>query len=376
MKPKLMILIDTGIIGGPGKGLFQFLNTADQNRFDYVLCNFLYPGGASREFINAARQRGLNLRLIRQSCRFDPSPVWQAYRIAAEEECNVIQSHGYKSHLIAAIVSRILHIPWIAISHGWTSEDFKVRVYHALDQILLKQAEVAVAVSPPLYSTIAGWRGQNKRTEMILNAVDSGEIPGSQSGAAIRKNLGILPDTLTLGCFGRLSHEKGQSVLLSAIAQLLPANPNLQLLIVGDGPAEATLRRQARSSGIERNVTFLGHQSQMRGYYEAIDLLVIPSYSEGLPNVLLESMSLGVPVLATNVGAVREVITHRTNGWVVHPGSAEDLCSGLAEAIADRSLLSKMGDRARASLNPKFSATLRSQRLLSLYDEVIEQWAA
>lgn len=369
-KSKVMIIIDTMVIGGPGKGLFQLLRHADRSAFNYVLCNFRYPDPKSREFIDEARRQGINLRLLTQNFRFDPSPLREAVALAREEQCTIVQSHGYKSHLVAGYASRKLSIPWVAVNHGWTTENLKTRLYHSLDNLSLRRADVAVAVSPPLFQRLKILRPAPKRTELILNAIDPQELSGIEGGPFTRARAGFRRGDFVLGTFARLSPEKGHTHLFHALKNLLPRYPRLRLLLLGEGPHKPALVNELQTLGIDSYVKFLGYQSAMRDYYEALDLFVLPSLFEGLANVLLEAMSIGIPVIATRVGAAAEVITPGISGWLVPPADAEALATAIGQAVDDHLGRLRIARCGKLSLMPKFCPRARAARFIEIYQSL------
>lgn len=370
MYPKPLIVIDTAIIGGPGRGLFQLVKRFQENSVGYLLTIFKYHRPKSNEFAAEAVKNNVNLAELRQRFRFDPSPIWELWKLARQGKYNLIQSHGYKSHLVAAVVARLSGMPWVAFAHGWTAENRMVALYHKLDRILLRYATVVVAVSPQLMEIFSGLRGPHKRTELILNAVDRNAIAGKNDGETIRREYGVGKEGVLIGCFGRLSFEKGQDILLRAFARILQNFPQCQLIVLGDGPSRSELEKIARELKIEEKIHFKAHDNQILDYYHAIDLLVLPSRSEGLPNVLLEAMSFSVPVISSDVGAVSEVIRHGENGLIVPPSDEEALCRCLANALSNRTRLKEIGKAGAESLMPKFCPKVRSQKILNLYKEI------
>ena len=371
MKPRVLIIIDTVIVGGPGKGLFQFIENASKATFDFQLCNFEYRNPRSREFIERAAEEQINLKLFRQNYRFDLSPILQAYRLAKHQHYNILQTHSTKAHLIAWLLRRVITIPWLAVAHGYTNEDWKIRIYNRLDRWLLNQADRVVAVSPLLHYTLSTSRGNKKPTELILNAVDENEIRGHPGCSEVRRHCNVKSSGLLIGAFGRLSPEKGQENLLIAFGKL-KKNPATSLILVGDGLDRNKLENLAVELGISSRVFFHGHQKFMRDYYDAIDLLVLPSLSEGLPNVVLEAMALGKPVLSTDVGAIREVISAGDNGWIVPPGDTGALSRALDEILSEPDNLKKFGIKARESLFPKFSPVERVKKFARLYELILK----
>jgi glycosyltransferase involved in cell wall biosynthesis len=369
---KVMIIIDTGILGGPGKGVLQFLQHETSRRYSYVLCGFQYRRPKSTQFVDAALAANCDLCLLPQRFRFDPLAIREACRIARAKGVALVQSHGYKSHLVAQLVSNHLNLPWLAMTHGWTREDWKVCLYNSLERRLLKRAEIAAVVSPPLLEEIATLRGPTRPTRLILNAVDPDEIKGEDDGAAIRRRYGIPGDRTLLGIFGRLSPEKGVLVGLDAFARVARQGTDSHLIFVGDGPLAPALHQQLVALRLIQRVTLAGYQSEMRGFYKAIDLLVIPSLSEGLPNVLLEAMALGLPSVCTRVGAIPDILRNRETGWLVPPGDASALAGRLSKVILAKNHLQSVGAAAQESLYPRFSPAVRVAEFLSIYDELID----
>lgn len=370
MKPKILILIDTGIIGGPGKGLFQLLRHA-HNKVEYLLTNFSYPPPMSSQFNDFATTHGFHIHLLRSRFRCDPGPVLECIRLVKEGGFTLVQSHGYKTHIMAWLIAKATGIPWIAFAHGWTTENWKVRLYHKLDRLFLRWCDRAVAVSPKLFDTISSLRGTHCKTTLILNAVDQDEIPRGCVSPSVRERLSISASAKVLGCFGRLSSEKGQAFLIKAFRKFQEKHPDSALILTGDGPDRGSLETLIANLGLTTKVHLCGYQPGMRDFYEAIDLLVLPSLSEGLPNVALEAMALEKPVLATDVGAVAEIITHGENGWMVQAGDETLLANSLLEIFSSPSLVTRIGKVAKASLHPKFSAQGRANAIVALYKEVL-----
>jgi glycosyltransferase involved in cell wall biosynthesis len=368
---KVMIIIDTAILGGPGKGILQFLRHETSGEYSYIVCGFEYRRPRSTQFIDMARAAGCDLRLLPQRFKFDPLAISHALGIARAEGVSIVQSHGYKAHVIAFTLAHRLKIPWLALTHGWTSEDWKIRAYNNLERLLLKRADIAATVSPPLYEEVQSLRGTKRPTHLILNAIDPKEISGSETCNAIRTRFGISANSCVIGVFGRLSPEKGVFIGIESFAEVARAEDRFHLLIVGDGQMYGETKARIHELGLGNRVTLAGYQQDMKGYYQAIDLLMIPSLSEGLPNVLLEAMSLEVPAVCTRVGAIPEVIHDGENGWLVKPNDAPELARRLTEILEHADRLPLIGASAKKSLYPRFSPEHRVKEFVSIYDELL-----
>lgn len=356
--------MDTGIVGGPGKGLFQLLRHMPAEAAQFTVCNFDRGKSRSREFIDVARRAGVDLVLFTQKFKLDPGVLKQARQLVEERGFDLVQTHGYKANVIGNGLRRRLGLPWLCVMHGWTAEGWRMRVNNAIDRRLIRRADHVIAVSPPLFEVAQRLRGAAACTQ-ILNAVELPEqiepLPGREGRP------------LTLGVFGRMSPEKGHQVLLDALALAKDELPDIKVLFAGDGQEEQALRARSQRLGLDSMVHFLGYQSDMTPLYHGIDLLVLPSLSEGLPNVALEAMSHGRPVLATKVGAVPEVLEDGVTGWLVTPGSVTALAGKLRDVCSRSEDLAGFGIRARASLHPKFSASERAQRFLGIYEQMTDR---
>lgn len=354
--PKPFSLIDTGLIAGAGKAIMQLYGHPKLSGLHYLIGNFDYGGRISTEFNDTVAAEGYHLKLFSQRFGLDPTPIREVLQTMRDGGYNLIETHGYKGHLIGYCCSRFAGIPWVAVAHGWTAENWKIAVYNALERFLLKRADAAVAVSPPLYDTLLGLRG-SENTHLVFNAIELQEPVVTAPSS----------ERVTLGVIGRFSPEKGQDVMLDALPAVLNAHPQVHLRVIGDGQERAALESRAARLGISDAVTFTGWRSDMPEQYAMLDALVLSSRSEGLPFAVLEAMSYGLPVIATQVGAIDHVIEHTKTGWIVAAGDPQALAAGINGALKDLAELRRVGHAGRASLHPKFSPDARANAMYKLY---------
>lgn len=374
-KPKVLIMIAAGEISGPGKGVFQFLEHAPAGAFEYVLCNFDVRQRPAGQFIEEALRRKLNLRLLRQRMPLDPALITQALSVIREHDINVIQTHGYKSNAIGFVLRMLCRCPWIGFAHGYIDDNRRNRIYNRVDRLVLRKADRVVAVSGSMKALLARHGVPEGKISVVHNAIDpKAAVPGASRDEVLRRH-GLAPDDLVVGVIGRLNPEKGQMIFLRAMEKAARAAPGVKALIIGDGQDRPALENFCRETGLAGRVLFLGYQDKVADYYQILDLLVLPSLSEGLPNTILEAMSFGIPVLASEVGGVPEVIENG-NGVMVPPGDAEALAAGMIKLLGDRALRQAIGSKGRQSLVPRFAAAGRAQRIAGLYEELLAGPAA
>jgi glycosyltransferase involved in cell wall biosynthesis len=200
------------------------------------------------------------------------------------------------------------------------------------------------------------------RISVVHNAILRLPTKGSPLDVTSLRRVGVP----LLGVIGRLSPEKGIDILLQAVS-LLPSGA-VSLVIAGEGLARASLEQQARRLGIGPHVHFVGTVEDVGSLYPQLDLVVVPSRSEGLPNVLLEALSADIPVVATAVGAIPEVLTDKAAGQVVPPCDAQALADAIMRTLAEgRSDHARV---ARAAMVERFSLRKRVEHHLCLYGEL------
>ena len=333
MKHKVCIIIDTAFIGGPGKGLLMLLDKRYRQDFEYLICTFDYSQrGGGTEFVEALRENNIPYRLIQHRSKFDFSPLWSILQIVKEEGCTIIQTHNYKPHFFGYLTSRIRKLPWVAVEHGFTDTAPMMHWYNKMTTFLLAKAERVITVAPSLFSYFEK-RRSGKPTAMIPNAVDKQFLKQATPPLTIRERYGLSEDTIVFGCFGRFSKEKGHSLLIDAF-NILKMHNNWHLLLVGSGHEEEAIKDKVHSLGLNEKISFCGYCSTMKDYYEAIDVLLISSFSEGLPNVLLEAMSCGKPALATKVGAIELVLRDKETGWLIDAGEVTQFTEALTMLLS------------------------------------------
>ena len=368
IKPKVLIMLAADLVSGPGKGLLQFLKHAPQS-FEYVLCNFDVKSRPAH-FVQEARRNNLNLLLLNQRSAIDASMIFQARRIVLEHGINVIETHGHKSNVIGYFLRALCRKPWIAFGHGYIDGNWKIQLYNRIDRAVVRQADRIVAVSDSMAELFVRHGVRREKIRVVHNAIEAEAVTPSASASDVRRQHGIDPTDKVVGVIGRLNPEKGQRTFLEAMETTVRSCPEVKALLIGDGQDRAMLERYCQERGLTGQVVFTGYQKDVAKYYQILDLLVLPSRSEGLPNAVLEAMSFGIPILATNVGGVPEIIRD-DNGVLVPPDDSSVLAERMIELLRNESLRRRIGAKGQQSLHPRFDPARRVRDILDLYDEVL-----
>ena len=322
-------IIDTSIVSGPSR---QLVHLALGLRAHGVRLHVVLFGGprrvpsALRPLLEAA---DIDHTVVPESRRSDLSVVPRLRKTLESIGADLIQTHGYRPAVLMYLLRRAgLRTPWVAYSHGATTEDLKVRLYHRLDRWVSRRADRIVVMSR---RHAEDWSSVAQKVDVIYNAVidpvDAGDLPPATL-ARVRS----LPRP-RFGVIGRLSSEKGVDVFLAALSLLRDRGIIVSAVIAGDGPERDALEAVTRHRGLAESVALLGPVQPITPLYRELDAVVIPSRSEGLPNVLLEACRLDVPFLATRVGGSQEIVSPHGAGILVEPGRADTLADGLATLL-------------------------------------------
>lgn len=229
----------------------------------------------------------------------------------------------------------------------------------------LRKASRCIVLSRDLHDEVVAAGFPAGRVLYRPNGVDTKKFhtigrvpPGSRAGP------------LRLLFVGRLDEQKGLSGLFEALARLGKAS-DWQLTVHGAGPEEKNLRRLCGERGLNERVVFAGFSTDMPSVYRNADLLVLPSLHEGMPNVVLEAISSGLPVLATDIGGTRELLSGWASNWLVPTNSIDRLSEALGRAIRERNALAELGMQGRHEAEEHFSYDSIARQTIQDYEQLL-----
>ena len=259
-------------------------------------------------------------------------------------------------------VARRLGIATISTVHGFTGGDWKNRLYERLQEGALRRCDAVVAVAPTLVDRLRSRGVAKERIHLIRNAWagPSGLLSRDQA----RRDLDLPEHAWIAGWVGRVSHEKGADVLLAALAQ--PEALSVEACIIGDGPERTTLEERARQSEMLERVRWTGIRDEAARLYRAFDAFVLSSRTEGTPIALFEAMAAEVPIVATRVGGVPDVVGEN-EAWLVDPEDPKAIARALAAIRADPREARRRCEAARRRLEEDFSLEPWIERYEDLY---------
>jgi len=367
----VLALIHSMRVSGPVRGLLQLAAHAEAVGVQVRLGMFLARGLQTCDAIEEARRRRFAVEVLHEHGRFDPMVLHSAWRLARRERVRVLQSHGYKAGVVSWYLRRMLGIPWVAFAHGFTWEGGRMKFNYWVERTVLKKADIVVAVSAATAQMLCGVGVRPERIRVIWNAVEPPSLLEGTHSRAGPIHWGFTDDALVIGVIGRFSAEKGQRLFIRAFASVMTAVPNACAVLIGEGPEAALLQQDILDAGLAQRVKLVEYQANIGNVYPLLDLVVIPSYSEGLPNVLLEAMASGKPVVATTVGGVAEVMQDRLSETLVPPDDASALATAIIRLLRDRPLCQRLGTEGAAYVREHFNPLARARSIAGLYQELV-----
>ena len=378
MQPiRIVSVVEAWFVTGQAKNLLEFAQRGRIERegtraVDLRLVTYERGVGAGEQnkFVTRARETGVPLELVTERRRFDTDVLKQIRDIVEAHDPDIIQTHNVKSHFLMRLSGLWRNRRWVAFHHGYTNPDVKMRCYNQLDRWSLRAAQSVVTVCGKFAQDLAEMGVSEDRIVVRHNSVKPFQTPDPATVEAARA--GLPANTPILLVVGRLSQEKGHADLLNALNLLRRRTKEpFHAVFVGDGPEEERLKAARNRLGLESHVTMAGLQHDVRPYYALADAVVMPSHSEGSPNVLLEAMSAGVPVVATRVGGVPEIVTHGDTALLVESRNTEEMAAAIQRMLEDNPLRKRLAQNARQLAEEKYSPEAYRRSLVQMYEEVM-----
>lgn len=292
--------------------------------------------------------------------------LWRLWKLLRRERFNVIETFTHDSNMLALPLAWMARIPTrIATHHGIVAGIPRWRENLHAWMINNNIAHYIVAVSEMTRQKLLEEGIQSGRIVVIQNGIAPVPIEGVNR-SEVRKEAGMREDDLILLAVGRLVYSKAHEILIAAMPMVLQKFPNAKVGICGDGVLRTNLEAQIQSLGLSDSVKLLGESDHVAKFLASADVFVLPSLWEGLPIALLEAMSAGLPVIATKVEGVEEVIVEGKHGLLVPIANIDALANAIIQLLADPQLRHRMGTASKVKVLESYTADRMCEQYLAL----------
>jgi glycosyltransferase involved in cell wall biosynthesis len=366
------VRVVTGTGGGPEKTILNSPRFLDPYGYPAV-CAYLHPPGdpGFQVLREKARQLDATLVSIPDSGPFDLGVLKRLWRVCRQYRVSIWHAHDYKSNLLGLLLRAVWPMKLVTTVHGWVSTHGHTKSYFKLDRRIIRYYDRIICVSDDLYDRCLAAGVPPDRCILVHNAIDTEQYLPAASQQALKQRLGISPHRVCVGAVGRLATEKAFDRLILAVDRLLCSGCELELLIIGEGEERSRLESLISNLNRSDSIKLLGYRPDMLQLFQAMDIFALSSLREGLPNVVLEAMATRVPVVATRIAGLPNLIQDGMNGLLVDPDDVDQLAAALGRLAGDATLRNRLADAGRQTVEERFSFAVRMQKMRAIYDQLL-----
>jgi len=371
---KIAVLATVTDFGGAERVVLSLTEHIKNDEFDLVPIIFTVPSFTDNIFfkhLDRAGKKYYKVYVNNHKIKYlNPlANIFETYRLLKRNKFDLIHTHGYRADVLGIFLARLLGLPVISTCHGFISNDLHLTLYNRLDLFILRFARKIIAVSESIKSSLIKSGIKESSVTLIQNAVNGSYSveAHTRNRKTKRKYCGMTEDDFVVGYVGRLSEEKGVGHLIEAIALLNKSGIPAKLLIIGEGPQRIELADRVKRANLEEKVFFTGFQDDVECWLSAMDVFTLPSLTEGTPVSLLEAMACGIPVVATAVGGVPQVIDSGKNGVLVSPGNPQDIKEAVQLLYKSEKLRNGLSGEAQKTINSQYNIEEWTRRIESEY---------
>jgi glycosyltransferase involved in cell wall biosynthesis len=351
--------------GGAERAMVQLVKGLDRARWEpFVFC-LSGPG----ELTGVLRDAGIMVACLGANKPRHVGVVWRLARRFKKLRPAIVQTYLYHANITGRLAAKAAGVPHIVSGIRVAEKRSRLRLW--LDHATGWMVERHVCVSRDVATFSAGpGRLPAAKIAVIPNGVDAAQLAAATPIDLAQ--FGIPAGSRTLLYVGRLDPQKGPFLLLLSVKELLSVYSDLHVLFVGDGVLKETLRAWVQREGLQSRIHFAGRRNDVPSLLRSADLFVLPSAWEGLPNVLLEAMAAGTPVIATAVEGVSDLLIDHETGLVVPPNSPRDLAGAITVLLANSAQAKKMAEAAQRFVADQFTWQGMVAQYNQLYEKLVE----
>lgn len=365
-RPAEVLHLVTGLaVGGAEWSLARLVGRLDPARFRAQVACLHHATGP---VFDALREGGIPVTDLRIERRSDPRYLVQLYRFLRRQRPDILHTWMFHANVPGRIAGRLARVPVIVSSERTMGQESMTR--YRLNRLTQRLVDRHVCVSQAVAEFVTREVGVlPERVVVIPNGIDPERHAALPDRAEARKRLGLPEQRLLVGTVASLRAVKRVDLLLDAVARV----PTAEVCIVGGGRERAALERRAERLGIAHRAHFAGEQRDPRPWLAAFDVFALASDWEGMPNAVLEAMAAGLPVVATRVGGVPELVVPGETGLLVDRGDPAALANAIEQLSLDAPLRRRLGAQGRARAFDRFPFARTVEQTEALYAALLDR---
>ncbi len=383
-KIKVIHPITRLILGGAQQNTMETCANLNPDRYEAEIISGPETG-TEGELISEVRERGIPLTIMPELVR-SPHPLKDfraVQKMAAyfrTVKPQIVHTHSSKAGILGRMAARRAGVPVIIHTvHGWGHHERQNPLYRnlfiRLEKRCVRYTDKLIVVSYlNAEKGLADSIGTRDLYTTIHSSINLDDFTNrAWDTAAMKKSLGLDPGKPVIGTVGRLSPQKNPRDFIQVAERVLKSKPDAQFVFVGDGPMRPEIEEEIRAAGLEGRIRLAGLRRDIPQMLSCFDVFILTSLWEGLPRVIPQAMSVGVPVVANAVDGVSEVIREGINGYSVQPGDVSRMTEHILHLLANESARSEMGSQGRKTAETDFSLKNMVARIEELYEDLLRQ---
>jgi glycosyltransferase involved in cell wall biosynthesis len=358
---RVLFVTDQLVIGGAERQLIEMCRLFNRDGFELYVFTTVSGGHLQDQF------EELGVVVHANDHKFKPGVV-TAVRLAkfiVDRRIDIVHSWLWYSTAICYLATRLTRrARWIATVHGVPLGFGKRHEY--VERLAYRAVDRITTISQYNYHLLVDAHQVSAKATVIYNGIDSTiGLPEGKRGVSPRERRGAV-----IGCIANFGKEKGHGFLVEAIALITDEVPDLKLLLVGDGPLRPQIEKAIADQGLEDHILLLGQRDDVPEILAGLDFTVLSSLSEGMPVSIMEAMVAHLPVVATDVGGISEIVVDGETGLLVEPENPRQLAAAMMRLLVNPQRRAEMGEMAYRRVAEVFAIGRTVESYEKLYAEL------
>ncbi|KHE92950.1 MAG: glycosyltransferase family 4 protein [Candidatus Scalindua rubra] len=378
MKHNLLYVFDNMEFGGGERVFAQIINRLSSKKYKIIVA--CLPTGA---FIKKIEGSGAQIKSVDMRNRFNPGVIWQLSSLIKREGVDIVHSQGARADFFARVAAKLAGAPVVVSTvpmpvKGFDVSPIRKLIYTAFNRFSERFVDRFMVVSDALEKMmIEQHKIDPQRVVKIYNGIEKEEYCISDEEIMLgrlkfRMESGLGEDVPVIGVIGRLVWQKGFEYFIEAIPEVLKKFKEARFLLVGVGELKDVLEAKCKRLKLGDKIIFTGFRNDIKDILASIDVFVMPSLLEGLPMILLETMAMAKPIVATDIDGIKEVLYNGEMGLLVPPKDPKALSGAIVDMLVHRDKAYQMGMAARKIVKGKFEVDIMVQKVEDVYEELLQ----
>lgn len=357
-------------IGGTEQVIRQLVTELPSDRFEnYIACIDGVIGSIGEQL----QKNGIVISALSRRPGLDLGLVKWLREVIQKERIDIVHCHQYTPYLYGWLAATLSRLPVIFTEHGRFYPDRYRYKALLINPVMALTTSSVVAISQATREALAKYEFiPRKKIGVIYNGI-KGLVSTTTDRQILRKRFGIPENSMVFGTVSRLDPVKNQTMMLDAFANFLASQGDGWLLIVGDGPDRQLLEKKSKELAIESRVIFTGFIDFPADYMNCMDIFLLSSHTEGTSMTLLESMSLGIPSIVTNVGGNPEIVSNNETGLLTDANSSREFSSAMNKLYHSREERERLGRNSKKIFIEKFSVNKMIDEYAKRYSRALSE---